>query len=103
MKSLNLSILAVGGALVLSSCATYGPSGIIYSGGTTGVTANNDVSSAKTGKACVTSILSLVSSGDGSIKAAKDNGGITKVATVDYDAFNVLGVYGNYCTIVTGE
>lgn len=101
MKKSN--ILAIAAALGLTSCASYGPMGVVYSGGTTGISANNDVKSDKTGQACVMSILSIVATGDGSIAAAKANGGITKVATVDYNAFNVLGIYGNYCTVVTGE
>jgi hypothetical protein len=97
----NMFILVFGAGL--TACASYGPQGAIYSGGTTGISANNDVKPDKTGEACVNSYLSLVSTGDGSINTAKANGGITKVATVDYNAFNVLGVYGSYCTIVKGE
>lgn len=103
MKSM-LSKCAAGALLIaLTSCASYTPMGVAYSGGTTGISADNSVRPVKTGKACVLSILALVSSGDGSIAAAKRNGGISRVATVDYDAFNVLGVYGEYCTVVKGE
>lgn len=101
-KSKWLSLAALS-ASILSGCATYMPVGAIYTGGTTGVSTNNDVKPIRTGEACVKSIISLVSYGDGSIAAAKANGQITKVASVDYDAMNVLGVYGQYCTIVKGE
>jgi hypothetical protein len=87
----------------LSSCASYGPMGWVYSGGTTGLSANNNVKPNKRGEACVISILAVASGGDGSIGAAKANGGISKVASVDYEVLNVLGVYGQYCTVVKGE
>lgn len=89
--------------LILNGCATYGPAGFAYSGGTTGLSANNDAKPTLRGEACVRSILALFTYGDGSIAAAKANANITKVATVDYDVMNVLGVYGQYCTVVRGE
>lgn len=90
--------------LLLCSCATPIPMGAIYNGGTLPASvANNNVKPMKTGKSCVISVLQLVSAGDGGINAAKKDGNITKVATVDYDFMNVLGVYGQYCTKVTGE
>lgn len=96
-------ILIIVNTCILSSCASYGPVGILYAGGTTGLSANNDAKSTKTGKACMTSILGMVATGDASIAKAKSDGAITKVATVDYDVTNVLGLYGKYCTIITGE
>jgi uncharacterized protein YceK len=89
--------------LILGGCASYAPIGVAYTGGTTGLSANNDVKPTLRGEACVRSIIALFTYGDGSIAEAKRNGGITKVATVDYDVMNVLGVYGQYCTVVRGE
>jgi hypothetical protein len=57
----------------------------------------------KEGKACGTSILGLVAQGDASIQAAKAAGGVTTVASVDHYAKNILGIYGEYCTIVRGN
>jgi TRL (tRNA-associated locus)-like protein len=57
----------------------------------------------KEGKACGTSILGAIAQGDASIVAAKANGGITKVTSVDHYAKNILGVYGEWCTIVKGH
>ena len=48
-------------------------------------------------------ILGLVGVGDASINAAANNGGITQIKHMDYDYFNVLGVYQRYTTIVRGE
>ncbi len=102
-KSLYSALVAAV-VLMLSSCASPTPMGIIYSGGTTsGAVANNNVKPIKMGKACVVGVLQMVSAGDGGIDAAKRDGNITKVASVDYDFMNVLGVYGQYCTIVRGE
>ncbi len=49
------------------------------------------------------SVLGLVAVGDCSIDAAKKNGGITKVNHVDMDVMNILGIYGSYKVIVSGE
>ena len=57
----------------------------------------------KEGKACGTSILGAFAQGDASIVAAKANGGITKVSSVDHYAKNILGIFGEWCTIVKGS
>ena len=56
----------------------------------------------KEGKACATSILALVSSGDASIEAAAKAGGITKVMSVEHHTKWTL-LFGEYCTIVRGS
>ena len=102
MKKLSIALCIAG--WLLSSCASFGPLGAIYTGGTIGLSANNDVKPLKTGSACMTSVIGIVAAGDASIAAAKADGGITKVATVDYNVTNVfLGIYGKYCTVITGE
>jgi hypothetical protein len=58
---------------------------------------------ARRGEASVTSILGLVSTGDGSVKAAAADGGISRVQRVDYEFFNVLGVYQRYTTVAYGD
>jgi len=57
----------------------------------------------KEGKACTQSILGWVSSGDGSVAAAKAAGGITTVASVDHTAHQILGIVGEWCTVVKGS
>ncbi len=44
-----------------------------------------------------------VAIGDASIQKAMENGGLTKVGRVEQEAMNILGVYGEYKTIVYGE
>ncbi|HVN40434.1 MAG TPA: TRL-like family protein [Myxococcota bacterium] len=58
---------------------------------------------AKEGKACAQSILGLIAQGDASIEAAAKNGGIKTVSTIDHSAKNMLGIIGDYCTIVHGS
>ncbi len=59
--------------------------------------------SSKEGKACAESILGLLARGDASVRAAKENGGITEVTSVDHSARNLLNVVGEWCTIVKGH
>ncbi|HSA86391.1 MAG TPA: TRL-like family protein [Nitrospira sp.] len=68
-----------------------------------GFVATDASAATKEGKACGTSILGLVAQGDASIQAAKAAGGVTSVASVDHYAKNILGIYGEYCTIVRGN
>jgi TRL-like protein family len=60
-------------------------------------------SATKEGKACGQSILGLVATGDASVAAAKAAGGVTTVASVDHYAKNILGIIGEWCTIVKGS
>ena len=45
----------------------------------------------KTGKACTSAILGLISSGDMGVKAAAAKGGITKIMAVDVQINDLLG------------
>ena len=57
----------------------------------------------KEGKACAESILGLIAKGDASVRAAKANGGITEVSSVDHSARNFFGIVGEWCTLVRGK
>ena len=57
----------------------------------------------KEGKACAQSILAMVATGDASQEKAMANGGITQVTYVDHSAKNILGIWGEYCTVVKGS
>jgi len=57
---------------------------------------------AKEGRSCAQSILVLVATGDASIKAAAKAGGITQINSVDHYTRNILGIMGEFCTIVRG-
>ena len=57
----------------------------------------------KQGKACAESILGLIARGDASVRAAKANGGISEVTSIDHSARNFLGIVGEWCTLVRGN
>ena len=63
---------------------------------------DNDVKPAKMGVATAEGIVCFTQ-GDASLKAAMNNGGITKVHHVDYKVKNILGIIGSTTTIVWGE
>lgn len=77
--------------------------GVIYNETKYGDVATDAAAATKEGKACATSILGWVATGDASIQAAKSAGGITTVASVDHSAKNILGIFGEWCTIVRGN
>ncbi len=96
--------LAAVAALAFSAtaCATPFPYGALYTEGSLPIAAA-DGAGDKEGRACMESILGLVATGDSSVETAKQNGGITRVTSVDYEVENVLGVIGKYCTVVRGS
>ena len=100
-KIIALSSIVVASAL-LASCAGQFANGAIYTGTTTGLNGTG-ANGSKTGQACTTSILGMVATGDASIAAAKADGRINSITSVDYSANNILGIYGQYCTIVKGN
>ena len=63
---------------------------------------NWDVGSKK-GEASSFSVLGLYASGDCSIAAAARNGGLKKIGHVDYEYFNVIGIWQKATVIVYGE
>lgn len=105
MKKL-LTLCIVGSSLIVPGtvwAAGATPVGVIYNQTTTGLSTNNGIKPTKEGSTCSYSILSLIAFGDATVNRAKTDAGITKVASVDNSAFNILGVYGRYCTIVKGS
>ena len=87
---------------MLAGCATYMPHGMIYTEGKMGVQAGSGAAD-KTGRACMTSILGLVATGDASLEAAKAAGGIKDIVSMNYEVKNILGVWGEYCLVVKGR
>ena len=109
MKQIKVALTLVGITAVAFSLAACG--GIVASPvvGTTfnetkyGNIATAETATTKEGKACATSILGWIAQGDASIVAAKANGGITKVTSIDHYAKSILSLYGEWCTIVKGN
>jgi len=69
----------------------------------TGKTGSANPEASKEGKACAESILGLLARGDASVRAAKENGNISEVTSVDHSARNLLNIVGEWCTIVKGH
>jgi hypothetical protein len=108
MKQIKVAVTVVGmtaAALSLAACQIVASpmQGTTFNETRYGNMATDESSTAKEGKACGTSILGWVAQGDASIVAAKANGGITKVSSVDHYAKNILGIFGEWCTIVKGN
>jgi len=89
---------------LLSGCATgLSPAGVGLITDVKGPITATDLSASKQGKSCAKSILGLFISGDASIEAAKQAGGITRVATADYHTKGFYPFVGETCTLVTGQ
>ena len=107
MKKLALLTVLLG-SMMMSACAVIPSNMAIFSPVAIDAVApnqefvNNDVRPLKRGEATQTGII-LFSSGDASIKAAMDNGGIKKIHHVDYKTTTVLFLYTKQTTIVYGE
>ena len=103
MRSFLLVMLCL---IILSSCALPMPSvgpGYILTTTKEGLSANNNVPITKSGEACATNILGILSFGDSGIEAAKKSADIKEVATVDREYFSVLGIFAEACTVVAGS
>jgi hypothetical protein len=96
---ISISMLGLAGCQPVASPLV----GILYNDTTYGMFATNLSNATKEGKACAQTILAMVATGDASISAAKANGGITEVAHVDHYAKSILGIIGEWCTIVKGK
>lgn len=88
------SVLAVTAVVaMLSSCTITVP-----------VTATSNPVGSKVGTAKATGFFGILFfDADASIKTAAENGGITKISTVDIKYHDVLHILTSYETIVTGE
>ncbi|HEU4684263.1 MAG TPA: TRL-like family protein [Nitrospira sp.] len=101
---LSVAFIAVIGVTLAGCMPVASPVvGIIYTEAKYGMFATNASAATKEGKACAQTILGWVATGDASVSAAKAAGGITTVAHIDHTAKNVLGIIGEWCTIVKGS
>lgn len=98
--------IAVASALAtsMSGCvAVATPTlGLVYTNVRAPIMATENEISSKQGTSCATSLLGMFAFGDASIEKAKRSASITKVSSVSYDSFSLLGIYGRFCTLVSG-
>lgn len=78
------------------------PLGIVYTDIDAPLTLAGDTGTRR-GESTVTAWLGLFSTGDGGVKAAAANGGITQVKRVDYEYYNLIGIYQRYKTVAYGD
>ena len=78
------------------------PQGFIYADATTPIHATENNIGKKKGEACAVSILGIVTTGNASIRAAADAGGIKQMSAIDSQITNILGIWAKYCTVVSG-
>ena len=99
------AILAFGlFAFLLSGCAVIPyQQGGLYTSQDLPYQATQNATGAKTGEACQTNILGAIATGDSSIKAAANKGGINKISSVDTHFQHILGIFSKTCTVVTGK
>lgn len=101
---LSLAAIALIGLSLTGCMPVASPlAGGIFADVKYGIVATDAPAATKEGKACATTILGWVATGDASVQAAKTAGGISTVAVVDHSAKNILGIFAEWCTIVRGN
>ncbi|MBP5429613.1 MAG: TRL-like family protein [Elusimicrobiaceae bacterium] len=97
------TMLAVAGALLLGACATPSTEvGIALFNDTVQPLMVTGNTGTKVGRACAKNYLGLVITGDMSVEAAKKDGKITQVASVNKEVKG-YALYAEVCTVVTGR
>jgi TRL-like protein family len=101
MKKSMLLMLAL--VVVFSGCAVYPLTGALYTNGVKSpIAATSNEVGMRMGSARARSIFGIAF-GDASIQQAAINADIKKIATVDYKVWNLLGIFVETTTIVTGS
>lgn len=100
MKPTLIALLGLG--LLSAGCAT--PVGALYSDTETPLQATSSRAGTKVGEACASGFLfGLVALGDRSIEAARRNGGVNMITSVDEAVSGSPLFFANYCTVVRGR
>lgn len=106
MKRLISLVAIVGLPVVLGGCAmAVGPvTGVAYTNAKYPWSATGSPKEAtRVGRATVRSFFGAIATGDASIQTAAQNGGITEIHHVDYEAQNVMGVVADFTVVVYGN
>lgn len=102
MKKAFVSAALAISALTLCSCAVSRV-GAIYTDISAPKASTCAGDSSKVGTSTSTTYLGLWAEGDASIEAAKKNGGITTVSSVDTKIESILGIISTFTTTVRGN
>jgi hypothetical protein len=114
MKKILFALFAMAG-LSTTGCSILGPYGFIFTDSTVShqfvslQKSDNTAAPEAHGEACDTSILGLVAFGNGGADAAYKNALAASGANslwdvrVDTRVMSILGIYGTYCTELTGK
>ena len=109
MNKLKLTCFSLLAMLLISSCTKDGaPTSIVFNADKTAISVDNNVKPRLSGSACSYSIWPWATIGDSSVNSAKDDAGISKVATLDASHLSVftwspVGWFVRTCSVVTGE
>ena len=96
-------LLLAASTLMLGACATpVTEAGMAIFAQTTQPLMVTGSTGNRTGRACATNVVGILVSGDMSVEAAKKNGRITQVASIDKE-IKGYGIYAEVCTVVTGR
>ncbi len=103
-KHIFIILFSVFTLAVLAGCGfvSDGPFGWVYTDHTVPVALGEAESGSKEGRACIYSILGMLSFGDGSIDAAMRDGKIERPYTINKESLSILGSYSQQCTVVRG-
>lgn len=101
--SAGLASLALTGCAGIVFSGNKTPFAFLYANASTNEMVTQNALSPRVGQACASSILGWVTTGDASVATAAKAGSVSKVASVDHNFTNILGVYSKYCVVVTGE
>lgn len=106
MKKIGFFISLISMVMLIGCAMPYSP-GVIFSDIDIPACSPDDASGlnpgSKTGTSQMVNYLGWIATGDASIQAAANNGGISNVKTVDYHYNTILGIVNTTTTTVTGE
>lgn len=102
-----MRLFVITAVTLLTGCASTGyvstTGGALFQSTVEGLTVGGTADTSKRGVSCAKNYLGIIAAGDSSIEAAKRSAGIRDVATVDRHFHNILGLYGQVCTVVHGK
>ena len=103
MKKLVVLLVAAVLAVIITGCASDRPIGAIYTQSAYDIQAGpTDLEGLKVGEATATCYFGIIGVGDCSIKAAAEQGKITKISYIDRKLENILG-FSKMTTRVYGK